>query len=84
MKALFDQILNGEITEAYDAVEHLLRLPLVEENAGLHKEISTALNALFRARTLTDGSDEGGFEHTFALDPTRRGEFGAALRRIAE
>ena len=81
MKVLFDQILNGEITEVYDAAERLLRLPLVEENAALQKEIRTAVDALFRARTLTDGGDESGFEHSFKLDSTRRGEFGAALRR---
>jgi len=49
-------IVNGEITEAYDQVESVLNRISVNTRPELHEALTTAKDALFKARVLTEGS----------------------------
>jgi len=49
-------IVNGEITEAYDQVESILNRISVNTRPELHEKLTTAKDALFAARVLTEGS----------------------------
>lgn len=53
---LIARILHDEITETYDEVESLLNRISVQAQPDLVKALTTAKDALFEARTLTDGS----------------------------
>lgn len=53
---LMNDIVHAEITETYDEVESLLGRISVQAQPDLVKALTTAKDALFEARTLTDGS----------------------------
>lgn len=53
---VLNQILYAEITDAYDVVEATLNRISVQQDPELVKQLQTAKDALFAARTMTDGS----------------------------
>lgn len=56
MSDLIARIIHAEVTETYDSVESLLNRISVQSEPELVKQLTTAKDAMFQARLLTDGS----------------------------